>query len=78
MPTQEFLDRLKGRCAKLAIGASTLRGKGTAGVAAAARESLSAIDLATLSLNDRAAFEVRLSEITKLVEAGLPEAGRAG
>jgi putative zinc finger/helix-turn-helix YgiT family protein len=74
---QTFIDRLKGRCAKLAIGPSTLRGKGTRGVAAAARLGLATIDLATLAAEDRAAFRARLREITKSLKLNLPKSGRA-
>ena len=72
-----FIDRLQGRCAKLAIGPSTLRGKGTTGVAAAVRLNLAAIDLAKLAVKSQAAFQIRLCKLTAALEARLPELGRA-
>ena len=77
MPPQAFIDRLQRRCAKLAIGPSTLRGKGTSGVAAAARRSLAAIDLATLAVESQPAFQVFLRRITASLQARMPKSGRA-
>jgi hypothetical protein len=77
MQPQHFIDYLKRRLAVLAIGPSTLRGIGTSGVAAAARRSLAAIELATLAVEDRRDFQDRLQEITKSVKVSLPKRGRA-
>lgn len=77
MPPQAFIDRLQGRCAKLAIGPSTLRGKGTTGVAAAARHHLAAIDLAEIAVKNQATFQIGLCKLTASLEARLPELGRA-
>jgi hypothetical protein len=77
MPPDQFIARLKNRLAQAAVGPSTLRGKGTGGVAAAARRSLAAIDLTSVVVEERAAFRAQLREITKSIKAALPESGRA-
>jgi hypothetical protein len=80
MSTAAFLDRLKDRCAELAVGPSTLRRQGASGVVDAARRGLRKIDLLTFAVADESAFRARLDEATAALQVVLdsvfPEEGR--
>ncbi|MEX2119394.1 MAG: hypothetical protein WD847_07355 [Pirellulales bacterium] len=73
----DFIDCLKNRVAKLAIGASTLRNQGAGGVVAAARRGLNRIDLPTFAVSNEAAFIGRLDAVTGALQSKFPKGGRS-
>src|SRR5947209_5911902 len=76
MPPPEFIDRLKNRLATAAVGASTLRRQGAAGVVDAAREGLRHLDLHGYTVSDEAAFLTRLDADTESLRGRFPEGTR--
>jgi hypothetical protein len=78
MPSNEFISRLKSRIAVSAVGPSTLRSQGAAGVVAAARSGLQRLDLTVFSaVADEEAFRERLEEATLELQSRFPEPARS-
>jgi len=76
--TEPFVltDRLQVRTAMLAIGRSTLRNQGAAGMVAHARSFLRAIDLGAFSSTTQKQFARLLDSQTKRLANGFPGDGR--
>lgn len=72
MNRDELLRAIQSRAARIAIGASTLRGRGNTGAVASARKFLRGIDLTVFSLADEAAFQHILDQTTEELRSQLP------
>ncbi len=70
------IEYLKHRTVKLAIGNSTLRNQGAAGVAEAAREFLANVDLKSFSVDTVQMFSDVLDRATADLTEALPEGAR--
>lgn len=75
MKKSEFLGTIQSRVARIAVGPSTVRGKGNKGVVKAARAHLRALDLSAFSVRP-AAFRAVLDRETKALVAALPRSAR--
>lgn len=75
MTSKQLLNAIQSHAARGSVGASTVRGRGNAGTAKAAREFLRAIDLATFG-SGSAAFTAALDRSTDNLRAALPLAAR--
>ena len=73
---QKTIDYLKRRTAELAIGSSTLRNQGAAGVAKTTRQFLANLDLKFFSVNSVQEFNKILDRSTKNLIRVLPEGAR--
>ncbi|MDX6288296.1 MAG: hypothetical protein QOH42_95 [Blastocatellia bacterium] len=75
MTGEQFLDAIQSQAARGSVGASTVRGRGNAGTADAARTFLRTIDLTTFGPGS-AAFAAALDHSTDNLRAALPRAVR--
>ena len=71
-----LLRAVQSRAARVAVGASTVRGAGNAGVAAASREFLAGVDLRPFGTPQAARFEKALEAETRRLQAHLPHRAR--
>src|SRR5438093_4510810 len=74
--TRDFLKTVQSRTARLAVGASAVRGRGHAGTVAAARGFLRGVDLRTFGTSDAAKFMRALDRNTLALQRALPRAAR--
>ena len=74
---RDLIIALQRRCARVAVGASTVRGQGAPGLVAAAREHLHLIDLAKFGVSRPALVRTRLDVATRRLMAALPARGRS-
>ena len=74
--TFDFPDRLQARLAMLAIGRSTLRSQGAAGMVDHARKFLRALELQQFSLKSSKNFARVLETQTQLLADSFPEGGK--
>lgn len=75
MTAEQLLNAIQSHAARGSIGASTVRGRGNTGTAAAARAFLCTIDLTTFG-SGSAAFSAALDNSTDDLRAALPRAAR--
>jgi hypothetical protein len=69
---KDFLAAIQARTARVAIGASTARGRGNKGAAKAARSFLCGLKLAPFAVRSRAAFAAQLDRATAQLLSALP------
>jgi len=67
-----FLQAIQSRTARVAVGASAVRGRGNAGAVAASRAYLRRLDLARLVVEDPRAFQTELDRATNKLRLALP------
>jgi hypothetical protein len=67
-----LLRAIQSRAARVSVGASTVRGAGNKGVAAACREFLAQMDLRPFGTNSRVRFSQALDEQTEALRLALP------
>ena len=67
----EFIDAVRARAARVAVGASALRGQG-AGIAVPARAFLANLSLAEFSVSRADLFELRLATATRALRCRFP------
>src|SRR5438132_8387014 len=72
----DLLRSFQARAARIAIGSSSMRGAGSAGVVIAAREYLVGLHLKDFSATDPNAFRSSLDRATSQLELALPKRGR--
>ncbi|SRR6266487_1924853 len=72
MNEAEFLSTIQSRTARVAIGASTVRGRGNAGTVAASRQFLRSLPLQRFALSDPSRFATQLDRTTEDLSAALP------
>jgi hypothetical protein len=75
MTDLEFLEAVQSRAARIAVGASTVRGRGNKGAVAAAREHLRSLDLKQFGSASQA-FATKLDQATEALRAALPRGAR--
>lgn len=73
MTDDDLLHAFKSRAARVSVGASTVRGRGNAGVAAKSRQYLLQLDLRTFSPETGEQFENQLNSATRGLLDALPE-----
>ena len=71
MTKKEFLAAIQARTARVAITASTARGRGSKGAVKAARGFLSKLPLARFGVKSRFTFEARLNRTTRRLVSAL-------
>jgi hypothetical protein len=76
MTKKDFLAAIQSRTARVAIGASTARGRGSKGAVRAARRFLARLRLAGFGVRNRPRFETRLNRATTRLVAALPRRAR--
>jgi hypothetical protein len=76
MTDDQFLRTIQGRVARVAIGASTVRGRGNKGTVKACRSFLRRLDLSRFGSKDGAAFGLALNRSTKALQAKLPRSAQ--
>lgn len=76
MTSLRLLRAIQSRTARVAVGASTVRGRGNAGVVAASRRYLRDLDLRQFGRAGKARFATKLDESTKDLCAALPHNAR--
>lgn len=76
MTEGEVLQAIQSRAARIAVGASTVRGRGNAGTVAASRAFLRTLDLALFGPNTRIPFGEALDQSTEALRAVLPREAR--
>jgi hypothetical protein len=76
MTQGEFLRCVQSRTARIAVGASTVRGKGNKGVVREARAYLRTIKLKQFAVPDDAAFRKVLNRHTERLRKRLPKSAR--
>ena len=69
----EFLSIIQSRVARIAVGPSTVRGKGHAGVSKAARSHLKSIDLSQFRTKSAEKFKTSLDKATEDLRCALPK-----
>jgi hypothetical protein len=72
----EFLRTIQSRTARVAIGASAVRGRGNAGTVAAARKFLRSVDLRRFARRNASKFATELDRATAKLCASLPRKAR--
>ena len=75
MKKQRFLRIIQRRAARVAVGASATRGRGSSGVVTAARTFLLGLRLARFGTRDQRAFTRGLDAATRRLMAALPKRG---
>jgi hypothetical protein len=75
MRRRKFIQAVQSRVARIAVGASTVRGRGNSGVVAAARKHLRHVDLARFGTEPRA-YRRALDRESLALLAVLPKAAR--
>jgi hypothetical protein len=76
MNPKQFLPIVQSRAARIAVGASTVRGRGNVGVVAAARAFLCRVDLAPFGCSDPTEFRRALDRQTKALCSALPKSAQ--
>lgn len=76
MTDSELLRAFQSRAARIAVGASTVRGRGNAGVVAASRNFLRQVDLAVFGQPTRKRFSKHLDAATIELRDSLPRGAR--
>jgi hypothetical protein len=76
MTEREFLELILSRVARVAVGASTVRGIGNTGVVAAARRHLRGVNVAAFGTSDPTRFETTLNKETERLRVALPAGAR--
>jgi hypothetical protein len=74
--SSQLLRSFQARAARIAIGASSMRGNGSAGVVIAARGYLLGLPLTDFGTADANAFRASLDRATNELELALPKKGR--
>ena len=64
---------IQSRAARIAVGPSTLRGRGNAGSVEAARNFLRRLDLSSFGINDADTFTSELNRATEMLRTALPQ-----
>jgi hypothetical protein len=72
-----FLSAVQMRCARVAVGPSTVRGQRTPGLVRAAREFLCEVPLAQFGTSKAPAFRAHLDQATRDLTRALPVRGRS-
>jgi hypothetical protein len=72
MTKAEFFRAVQSRAARVAIGASAVRGRGNAGTVAASRAFLRSLNLRRFALRDSVGFAAELDRTTRRLCAALP------
>src|SRR5262249_55604340 len=72
-----FLRAVQQRCARVAVGASTVRGQRAPGLVQAARAHLATLDLQQFGVSGPALFRRRLDRATERLARSLPLRGRS-
>jgi hypothetical protein len=73
MTEHEFIQAIQSRAARVAVGASTVRGRGNAGTVKAARNFLCSLDLTKSSPDAGLSFRDALDASTEALRIALPE-----
>ena len=76
MIKDEVLKAIQSRAARIAVGASTVRGRGNAGTVAAARAFLRSLDLTPFGPNAAISFAEALNRSTEELRSALPRDAR--
>lgn len=76
MTESQLLRAVQSRVARIAVGASTVRGPGNSGVVLASRKHLLGLDLALFGQVDRAKFSRNLDTTTAALRESLPIGAR--
>ncbi len=76
MADSELLAAFQSRVARIAVGASTVRGRGNAGVVDASRRFLRELDLGAFGRTGNGFFIVGLDRATEALRASLPRGAR--
>jgi hypothetical protein len=76
MTKVRFLQAVQSRAARVAISPSTVRGRGNAGVVAAARRFLRSLNLSRFALRNAEKFASELDSVTAILRAALPRKAR--
>jgi hypothetical protein len=74
--SKELLRSFQARAARIAIGSSSMRGAGSAGVVIAARGFLLGLQLKNFGTADENAFRSSLDRTTRQLQLALPKKGR--
>ena len=77
MKRERFLRIIQDRAARLAVGPSTTRGRGSRGAIAAARLHLGRLSVTAFSVRDQTRFTRRLSSATRVLMHALPPKARS-
>ena len=77
MKSKDFLAAVQSRVARVAVGASTVRGRGHAGTVRAARRFFRTLDLKKFSVSPLD-FQTALNRETGSLKRKLPKEGRKG
>lgn len=76
MTESQLLQAVQSRAARIAVGASTVRGRGNSGVVLASRKHLRGLDLSLFRQVDRAKFSRNLDTATAALRDSLPIGAR--
>ncbi len=76
MTEDQLLQAIQSRAARISVGASTVRGRGNAGVVAASRSHLRRVDLSRFGQTTRARFNKNLDSATIALRDSLPRGAR--
>src|SRR5579862_5821467 len=76
MDQEQFLEMVKSRTARIAVGASTVRNSGSAGTVTAAQSHLRRVNLAPFGTADARAFSRELDNATEKLRIALPSGAR--
>lgn len=76
-PRIDLIEALQVRCARVAVGPSTVRGQGASGLVAAAREHLSSLPLGQFGASRPSLMRARLDHATVDLMDALPRRGRS-
>ncbi len=74
---RQFLEAIRSRAARIAVGPSTVRGQGVPGVVDSARAFLRRLDLRPFATDDPVAFKRALDSVTRRFVAALPEGAQS-
>ena len=74
---QAFIAAIQRRTARVAVGPSTVRGQGPAGLVDAARVHLTNLPLRQFGVSRPSLFQQRLDAATKELQAAMPKGGRS-
>jgi hypothetical protein len=72
MTELDFIRMIQSRAARIAVGPSTVRGRGNAGSVTAARNFLRRLDLSAFGVNDADTFASELDRATEMLRTALP------
>lgn len=72
MNPSDFIQMVQSRAARIAVGPSTVRGRGNVGAVAASRNFLRLLDLSPFGVNDANQFADELNHTTESLRTALP------